>query len=56
MPFILTWLLFRKAADYRMERLQPWPKVLGEGGAARENGKIVSKPLGHKSRWVEILG
>jgi len=29
---------------------------LGEGGAARENGKIVSKPLGHKSRWVEILG
>jgi len=29
---------------------------LGESGAARENGKIVSKPLGHKSRWIEIRG
>jgi len=29
---------------------------LGEGGAARENGKIVSRPLGYKSRWIEILG
>ena len=29
---------------------------LGEGGAARENGKIVHRPLGHKSRWIDILG
>jgi short subunit dehydrogenase-like uncharacterized protein len=29
---------------------------LGEGGAVRENGKIVRKPLGHKSQWIEING
>jgi short subunit dehydrogenase-like uncharacterized protein len=32
---------------------------LGEGGAVRENGKIVTKPLGHKGRWInfsEIMG
>lgn len=27
---------------------------LGEGGAVRENGKIVPKPLGHKGRWVDF--
>jgi short subunit dehydrogenase-like uncharacterized protein len=27
---------------------------LGEGGAARENGKIVRKPLGHKGMWVDF--
>lgn len=27
---------------------------LGEGGAARVNGKIVRKPLGQKSRWVDF--
>lgn len=25
---------------------------LGEGGAVRENGRIVQKPLGHKGMWV----
>ncbi|GAB3176469.1 saccharopine dehydrogenase family protein [Telluribacter humicola] len=29
---------------------------LGVGGAVRENGKIVSKKLGHKSMWLEING
>jgi short subunit dehydrogenase-like uncharacterized protein len=27
---------------------------LGEGGAVRENGKIVKKPLGHKSMWINF--
>ena len=27
---------------------------LGEGGAVRENGKIIGKPLGHKGRWVDF--
>lgn len=27
---------------------------IGEGGAARENGKIVRKPLGHKGMWVDF--
>lgn len=27
---------------------------LGEGGAVRENGKIVRKPLGHKGRWIDF--
>ena len=27
---------------------------LGEGGAVRVNGKIVKKPLGHKSFWVDF--
>ncbi|MEO5893635.1 MAG: saccharopine dehydrogenase NADP-binding domain-containing protein [Ferruginibacter sp.] len=27
---------------------------LGEGGATRENGKIVTKPLGHKGRWIDF--
>ncbi len=27
---------------------------LGEGGAIRENGKIVAKPLGHKGMWVDF--
>jgi short subunit dehydrogenase-like uncharacterized protein len=27
---------------------------IGEGGAARENGKIVRKPLGQKGMWVEF--
>lgn len=25
---------------------------LGEGGAVREEGKIVSKPIGHKGKWI----
>jgi short subunit dehydrogenase-like uncharacterized protein len=29
---------------------------LGEGGCARENGIIVKKPLGHKSKWIAING
>ncbi|MEO6729726.1 MAG: saccharopine dehydrogenase NADP-binding domain-containing protein [Ferruginibacter sp.] len=29
---------------------------LGESGAARENGKIVSKPLGHKGMWIDFSG
>ena len=27
---------------------------LGEGGAIRENGKIIKKPLGHKGFWVDF--
>ena len=27
---------------------------LGEGGAIRQNGKIVRKPLGHKGMWVDF--
>lgn len=27
---------------------------LGEGGAVRENGKIVNKPLGQKGTWIEF--
>jgi short subunit dehydrogenase-like uncharacterized protein len=27
---------------------------MGEGGAVRENGKIVRKPLGHKGMWVNF--
>ncbi len=27
---------------------------MGEGGAIRENGKIVKKPLGHKGMWVDF--
>jgi len=27
---------------------------LGEGGAARENGRIVKKPLGEKGMWVDF--
>lgn len=27
---------------------------LGEGGAVRENGKIVKKPLGHKGMWIDF--
>ncbi|MEA3426530.1 MAG: saccharopine dehydrogenase NADP-binding domain-containing protein [Bacteroidota bacterium] len=27
---------------------------LGEGGAVRENGKIVRKPLGHKGEWIDF--
>lgn len=27
---------------------------LGEGGAVRENGNIVRKPLGHKGMWVDF--
>jgi len=27
---------------------------LGEGGAVRENGKIVGKPLGHKGEWIDF--
>ncbi|MDE3144559.1 MAG: saccharopine dehydrogenase NADP-binding domain-containing protein [Bacteroidota bacterium] len=27
---------------------------LGEGGAVREDGKIISKPLGHKGRWIDF--
>jgi short subunit dehydrogenase-like uncharacterized protein len=27
---------------------------LGEGGAIREEGRIVKKPLGHKGRWVNF--
>lgn len=27
---------------------------LGEGGAVRENGQIVRKPLGHKGTWVDF--
>ncbi len=29
---------------------------LGEGGTARENGKLVRKPLGHKGMWLDING
>ncbi|HEV7351443.1 saccharopine dehydrogenase family protein [Telluribacter sp.] len=29
---------------------------LGEGGAVRENGRIVRKPLGHKSKWIQLNG
>ena len=29
---------------------------IGEGGAARENGKIVRKPLGQKGMWVDFSG
>ena len=29
---------------------------IGEGGAVRENGKIVSKPLGQKGMWVDFGG
>ncbi|MEP7374996.1 MAG: saccharopine dehydrogenase NADP-binding domain-containing protein [Chitinophagaceae bacterium] len=29
---------------------------LGEGGAARENGRIVKKPLGEKGMWVNFGG
>jgi short subunit dehydrogenase-like uncharacterized protein len=29
---------------------------IGEGGAARENGKIVRKPLGQKGIWVDFSG
>ena len=29
---------------------------LGEGGAVRENGKIVRKPLGQKGMWVDFSG
>lgn len=29
---------------------------LGEGGTARENGKLVKKPLGHKSLWIDVNG
>ena len=28
---------------------------IGEGGAARENGKIVRKPLGQKGMWVDFI-
>jgi short subunit dehydrogenase-like uncharacterized protein len=27
---------------------------MGEGGAVRENGKIIRKPLGHKGMWVNF--
>ena len=27
---------------------------LGEGGAVRENAKIIAKPLGHKGRWIDF--
>ena len=27
---------------------------LGKGGAIRKNGKIISKPLGHKGMWVDF--
>jgi len=27
---------------------------LGEGGAVRENGRIVRKPLGHKGMWIDF--
>lgn len=27
---------------------------MGEGGAVRENGKIVQKRLGHKGRWIDF--
>jgi short subunit dehydrogenase-like uncharacterized protein len=27
---------------------------MGQGGAVRENGKIVKKPLGHKGRWIDF--
>ncbi len=27
---------------------------LGEGGAVRENGKIIKKPLGHKGFWLDF--
>ena len=27
---------------------------MGEGGAIRENGKIIKKPLGHKGIWVDF--
>src|ERR1051326_976746 len=27
---------------------------LGQGGAVRENGKIMRKPLGHKGMWVDF--
>ncbi|MBC7890060.1 MAG: saccharopine dehydrogenase NADP-binding domain-containing protein [Ferruginibacter sp.] len=27
---------------------------LGEGGAVRENGEIVRKPLGHKGMWIDL--
>lgn len=27
---------------------------MGEGGAVRENGKIIKKPLGHKGMWVNF--
>lgn len=29
---------------------------IGEGGANRENGKIVRKPLGQKGMWVDFFG
>lgn len=29
---------------------------MGEGGAVRENGKIVKKPLGQKGMWVDFSG
>lgn len=29
---------------------------MGEGGAVRENGKIVRKPLGQKGMWVDFSG
>lgn len=27
---------------------------LGEGGAVRENGRIIRKPLGHKGEWIDF--
>jgi short subunit dehydrogenase-like uncharacterized protein len=27
---------------------------MGDGGAIRENGKIIKKPLGHKGRWIDF--
>ena len=27
---------------------------MGEGGAIRENGKIIKKPLGHKGMWIDF--
>ncbi len=29
---------------------------LGEGSTARENGKLVRKPLGHKGMWLDVNG
>jgi short subunit dehydrogenase-like uncharacterized protein len=29
---------------------------VGEGSVVRENGKFVSKPLGHQGKWIEING
>ncbi len=49
-------LAFTSGGGFSRGTAKTMAEGLGEGGAARVNGKIINVPLGHKTMWVPFTG